>query len=650
MATTATFPLAPPAAGTPASQGGQVPERPYDDSRKLSIRRAPTKAEVLEIIERVTPPSYHEPILNDPRGSVAIYRQMACQHAVLQAKMFRSQQASFYLPYPTQGGPPASSANVATFEVVLRRTRDLDQGRIIEIGALDMVADQGRTYTNAERVEWVPFDTEPVKAVTMIAEVPGYFPNLDHLGDPDTGLLENPQTGEPATFLLDLAVQGGRESGEASILNIPGSLSQLQDSGRPDQFLATDVGLYVEIVASSVPANVGRVLKITAFEDPELETPPTSGLFPHFVTVDDGPQRTPINSAQADDGGVFTDESIAARTQTADDMTLLPATAAVGDAYYFGLALEFEFLEVDITTPGTGDWVLVWEYWNGASWVALSNVADESNGFKVSGPQRIAFDAPVGWATTAVNGRTAYYVRARVDSVTTTTVQPLGRFASMFRSDPLVADPGGLTWRIVDWIDLGFEVVQMTAPSGGTDDMLRLLGEERGVYQQSDETDDQFRQRAARLADSVSPNAISRAVNRELAPYGFRGLVLDVGNGFDGLFCDVDAMDYAFWENEFKVLLSNQEAYGWFFVFVPVLQDGTEFGFGWDFSLESEIDGVQIAPAWDIGIYDGEVRSADAIYRSIYDAVDSRRAGGIGFTMIRTEDLNFDDCNQVPPS
>lgn len=632
---------------TPAI-GGQVPDKPFEDDRRLSIRRAPTMEEVLEIIERVTEPSYHEPIFEDPRGSVAVYRQMARQNSALQAKVHRSQQASFFLPFPTQAGPPASSLNAATFEVVLRRTKDLEQGRIIEIGALEMAGDQGRRYVNAQRVEWYPYDPAPEKSVPMIAEVPGYFSNLDHLADPDTGDLVDHETGGPATSVLDLVDQGGRQTDGGSIFTVSGGLSQLRDSGAPDQLLASDVGLYVQFVSST--GNTGRIVKIASFTNGDVEEPFASGLYPNHVLLDDGPQRVALTWAHADDGGVFTDETAAARAHTVDGMTLLPAATAVGDAYYFAHTQTFGELDVDVSTAGVGDWALLWEYWDGSSWSALADVIDPSNGFRISGSSVVRFAVPVDWASTTVNSRDGYYVRARVDSVTTTTTQPLGRRASMFRASKLTADAGGVEWRVLDWREMGFEVVRMSAPDGGTDDMLRLLGEERGVYQQTNETDDAFRRRASRLADVVSPAAIQRAVNRELAEYGYRGLAIDVSNGMTGFFCDVDALDYPSYQRKFHVLLSNAEAYGWFFVFVPVVTDGTEFGCGWtDGGPEGLVGDSQLAPAWDVGVCDGEVQSADALYRSIYDAVDSRRMGGIGFTMIRTNDLNFDDCNPPPP-
>ena len=83
---------------------------------------------------------------------------------------------------------------------------------------------------------------------------------------------------------------------------------------------------------------------------------------------------------------------------------------------------------------------------------------------------------------------------------------------------------------------------------------------------------------------------------------------------------------------------------------MPVINDGLEFGFGWDEGPETVVGGVQIAPAWDVGILDGEVYNANAAYQSVYEAIDSRRLGGVGFTMLLDPDLSSDPCEAAPPS
>ena len=127
-------------------------------------------------------------------------------------------------------------------------------------------------------------------------------------------------------------------------------------------------------------------------------------------------------------GSVYTDETAAAQNATANDITLLPAVATVGCAYYFGHAQKFDFLTLNIGTPGVGTgWAIVWEYWNGA-WVSLAGVTDGTNNFQAAaGNKNVVFTQPGDWATTTVNSIGPYYwIRARLTAITTETTQPKG--------------------------------------------------------------------------------------------------------------------------------------------------------------------------------------------------------------------------------
>ncbi len=184
------------------------------------------------------------------------------------------------------------------------------------------------------------------------------------------------------------------------------------------------------------------------------------------------------------------------------------------------------------------------------------------------------------------------------------------------------------------------------AAAGGRDDDLRLLGENRNLRPRTGESADAFRQRLHTVPDAVTPNAIEGAVNRIHEPYALTGRVIDVGNGFDGLFMDVDAFDYyepgdVFPESPWKLLLSVQEAYGWFFVILPYLGAG-EYGFAWDNgpNILLQGSGLTLDSAWDNAFYDGYAVTASAVYASIWETVNRLRLGGIGFTMIRSADLN----------
>ena len=143
-----------------------------------------------------------------------------------------------------------------------------------------------------------------------------------------------------------------------------------------------------------------------------------------------------VEGAVADDGGSYTDETVEAREATANDMTILPATPAVNDAYYFGSRHPFNNLIITCTTIGEGVWVITWEYYNGSAWAALPGIVDGSAaagaGFTAASPWTISWTKPPDWAKYAgaeVIGHSLYWVRARVSGYTSVTTQPLADYA-----------------------------------------------------------------------------------------------------------------------------------------------------------------------------------------------------------------------------
>jgi len=135
-----------------------------------------------------------------------------------------------------------------------------------------------------------------------------------------------------------------------------------------------------------------------------------------------------IGYAFADDGAVFTDETTAANNNTADDVTLLPVTPAVDDAYYFGADDVFPAIEIIISTAAvTANWTITWEYWDGTAWsTLLFNNQETVDLDEAAGTYVNSFDLPSDWASTTVNAQAAYWVRARVSAYTAGT-GPIGQ-------------------------------------------------------------------------------------------------------------------------------------------------------------------------------------------------------------------------------
>ena len=98
----------------------------------------------------------------------------------------------------------------------------------------------------------------------------------------------------------------------------------------------------------------------------------------------------------------------------------------VNDAAYFGHTLPFCELAFDLSQGAThDDDSFAWEYWNGAAWVNLPGPIDHTSGLDEEGQAfaqdgALQFVPPSNWATTTVDGQSAYWIRCRVQDTTIT--------------------------------------------------------------------------------------------------------------------------------------------------------------------------------------------------------------------------------------
>jgi len=124
----------------------------------------------------------------------------------------------------------------------------------------------------------------------------------------------------------------------------------------------------------------------------------------------------------------YTDETTDADSvDAAGDVLLPPQNATIqqntatnpSDAIYFGSTFTFNSIKIDIYTAAnvTGA-TFNWAYWNGTAWATLT-VTDGTSGFTVDGS--VTFTAPGDWATTTVNGVSAYWVKCYTTSPGTAT-------------------------------------------------------------------------------------------------------------------------------------------------------------------------------------------------------------------------------------
>jgi hypothetical protein len=167
----------------------------------------------------------------------------------------------------------------------------------------------------------------------------------------------------------------------------------------------------------------GRVLILDTSDTVTLGRTETDADEPYIVNHH---KTSNLTHVKIDNGGVFSDIFPSA----AFPVTLLPAVPAVNDALYCGTNTALtdtsyhNNVVFDILTPAssTTSYTIIWEYWNGA-WVSLT-VQDGTSQLSEVGVQSVHWRVPSDWATTAVDGITGYWVRARVSALTGTLTPP----------------------------------------------------------------------------------------------------------------------------------------------------------------------------------------------------------------------------------
>jgi hypothetical protein len=122
-------------------------------------------------------------------------------------------------------------------------------------------------------------------------------------------------------------------------------------------------------------------------------------------------------------------------------------------------------------------------------------------------------------------------------TVSTLLSTPTWTAAGSLPPNPNLSPGSGENWRVLDWVtDLQVSVQNKLQPSGGTSGMLEELAYERGMAAGNGEGADALRARVAAPSDTISPNAIRRAIVRALG--GTTGTFLDTQTGLDGFFYD----------------------------------------------------------------------------------------------------------------
>lgn len=170
--------------------------------------------------------------------------------------------------------------------------------------------------------------------------------------------------------------------------------------------------------------------------------------------------RQPVGAFLLDDGGVVTDDTADINDADASDVSLLPSTEVVNDAFYFGDTVPFAAIELDMGTAGVGN-TIVWEYYrNDNTWVNLAtahNLEDSSAGLTAGTSNYfITYKIPEDWDTTTVSDEdtsyTGYFIRGRVTAASFTTT-PVATQAWLYSVDAGVGFPAPMDGEIdaVGW-------------------------------------------------------------------------------------------------------------------------------------------------------------------------------------------------------
>lgn len=614
-----------------------------------------TRDQIFQAMLNLVTPAERDAI-NSPTTK-PVYQAAAASLAVLSERHQRRRQAASYIaPHSLQTHAPAGFATTAKLALTLERTGSTDLAMYIAARRMVVIGPSNRTYVNMDPVEFGRRDESTTREVMFECAtragraIPGECGNLDFLCNDDLNAPKGLPTGwfSPDHLALEDASRGRSNSGASLVNSGKGEPSTIKDSGIPSTFEAEDLDLYVEILYSVTPANIGRLFRIQYYRWPGVEEPAGSNIRPSLAVIDDTNIREQWQLVQQDDGGVFTDYTAEANSEAdGNDLPLTPAVPVVGDALYFGSPYPMSRIGLRVDVVGDGVYTIAWETWDGIAWVTPAGLQDGTIGFTRAGLSYILIDNLTTQAQTTVNGTLAFWVRARVSAFTSIVTAPVGGYSFPLCWEPMGVEDASIEWAVRDFKDLGITISSARHIAIGVDDDLGLIGDGRGIYPANGESQEAFRTRIFKVPDVVSPNALTRVLNRILAPFRYTGRIVDIGDAVAGFFLDVDAFDYyqtgdLYPQNKWHLLLSTWEAHGFFYAQVPWIGDG-DFGMFYD---EGPIyfvtdKGLYVGPSYDEGFYDGFSPVAqESVYKLIYTELQRRKGGGIAFALLPDESLN----------
>ena len=536
-----------------------------------------TRDQLLALWRAAVDPSYGDPIVAAGDGyGLEVYDQFFVALARVSQAADTTTQACYLFPHSSQTAPEAQGPQNATVTITVTRTGHLEKPLVMVAGLFGFQEQQN---------DYSPTGSTPILTgrIYLVAETTIFAPGeMGPIDVPCVAVAPGWGFNNPLPGSISVPIQEG-----SNLTNIDASVSlstpavianpSIQNGAvvtgvdEPDVFIPAHVGQYVELTAG---ANIGLVGRVVVYYPPNLGVyPPTGG------------------GVLLADSASFELTPVSGTLQQSEPVTFTSLGSTVG----YGVILGIH--EVDGFTRAVVD--------------VISGVLG---------------DTVVGSLSGGV---------ASIDSVS---------YHPAFTAESLSA-----TWRVLDWVlDFGMVALNLAQPSGGRLGFLDELGAERGMQRAPAEPDEVYRERIGTQLDNITPNAMIRAINRALVPFGETGCLREVGRvGLPGFFYDAGSstdphpnpdnnyaydMDFtARPADRYKLYMSFKEFRAFFLVALPTLTLG-EFGFPFD---GADSDATPFLNPWDVGgAYDGYPLGASPVYQSLWAAISSKKAAGVGFDFV----------------
>lgn len=208
-----------------------------------------------------------------------------------------------------------------------------------------------------------------------------------------------------------------------------------------------------------------------------------------------------------------------------------------------------------------------------------------------------------------------------------------GRATAVVDGAALVA--GAADVDVLEYADVGLLVEQPEDAEGGKHGWLDAIGADRNLYRALAELDDAFRARIAALADVVSPNAIVRAAQRTLTPFGITWSLRETLAELRGFACDHDPVDYGDICDDGQVLLTEAQATTFFVICVHPKRLG-DFGLFADADVSTAlmVNALDATNDRATNFLDGFPVTFATALQALSDAIEKARAGGVEWKLV----------------